>query len=133
MAKENKPVTSFFQLLDCIFKKNRPTPEEISKHTNQWMLNMMLSCDLTMAPIAHELSKFKMTNEDYFEFLWTAIPKCNKFIKYNASKMKKEQDAHRIMEYYGCNYQHAKTYVQLIEDSEMVQINDYFDKRGIKK
>lgn len=132
--KEAKPIGSFFDMVSVILeKKPKPTDEEIKKHCNQYMINMMLSCDAQLAGIAHEMSKLNINNNMYFDCLYNGIPKCKKYIKWNATKAKKEQDILYLMEHFSCTQSLAKQYVKLIEKDEMDEIRDYFTKRGVLK
>lgn len=127
-------VKSFFDIVNVILeKKPYPSDEDIQKHCNQYMINSMLSCDVQLADIAHEMSKIKVTNKMYFDCLYNGIPKCKKFIKWNATKAKKEQDIQYLIEYFGVSQTIAKSYVQLIEESELQEIRDFYEKVGIIK
>ena len=127
-------VKSFFDIMNVIMKKQPiPSDEDIQKHCNQWMLNMYMSCDMTLAPLAAELAKYNITNKQYFDLLYNAIPKNNKFIKWEASKAKKEQDIKYIMEYFGCSYQIAKQYNGIMDDAEIKTIREGFENRGMRK
>lgn len=122
-----------FDFLNVFFeKKTIPTPEEIHKDCNQYIINMTLSCDKLFAGIAHEMSKLKISNKMYFDCLYHGLPKGKRFIKYNASKAKKDQDISYLMDYYNCSQQVAKEYSHLIDESEMKQIREFYEKRGLK-
>jgi hypothetical protein len=128
------PVKSFFDIVTIILeKKAYPSDEDIQKHCNQYMCNQMLSCDVQLAEIAHEMGKLKITNKMYFDCLYNGIPKVKKYIKWNATKAKKEQHILYLMEWFRCSQTTAKSYVQLIEKSEMDTIVEYFEKRGVVK
>jgi len=129
-----KPIGSFFDMVNVIFEKKAiPTEEEIKKHCNPYMINMMLSCDAQFTGIAHEMSKLKISNKMYFDCLYNGLPKIKKYIKWNAKKAAKEQDILYLMEYYGCSQTTAKTHEKLIDKGEMDSIRDSFTKRGILK
>ena len=130
----SKPITSFFGITDCFLKKtNYPTNEEIQKHCSQWMINMQLSCCEPLTQLAHELSKLKISNKDYFDFCYYGIPKMNTFIKYNASKAKSDQEIKWISEHFSCNIEHAKQYIQLLPEQEKEDILDLYRSRGKNK
>jgi hypothetical protein len=138
MAVEKKAkaveIKSFFDIVKVILTKAPyPTDDEINKHTNQYMINMMFSCDEQLAGTAHQMSKARITDRMYFDCLYHGLPKTNKFIKWNAAKAKKEQDVQYLMEYFGCSQLLAKQSEQLIDKSEMDYIRDFFTKRGIVK
>jgi hypothetical protein len=114
-------------------KKPRPTDEEIEKHTNIWMLNLYFSCDKQLSELAHQLSKMKLSNKEYFDLCYYGIPKMKSFIQYNAKKVVKEENVKMIMEYYGYNYHNAKQASEIISDNEMKEIVSFFKDRGIKK
>jgi hypothetical protein len=128
----SKPITSFFGITDCILKKTPiPTDAEINKHCSVWMINMQMSCCEQLTQLAHELSKVKLTNKDYFDFCYYGIPKMNVFIKYTAQKAKKDQEVKWIAEHFGCNIEHAKQYMQLLQEKEKEEIFEGFTNRGI--
>lgn len=129
----SKPVKSFFDIVNCLFDKNRPTDEEIDKHCQQWMVANLLSCDLALVPVAEIITKSKMSNYECFEFLWNVLPKQKKFIKYNATKAKEDRDVKYIMDFYKCSQKDAKSYRELISKDEMTKIIDFFENRGVKK
>lgn len=130
----SKPITNFFGITDCILKKtNIPSDEEIQKHCSQWMINMQISCCEPLTQLAHELSKLKLTNKEYFDFCYHGIPKMNIFIKYNATKAKKDQEVKWVSEYFGCNIENAKQYMQLLSEDEKKDIFEYYTNRGMKK
>ena len=123
---------SFFDIVSILLeKKPYPSDEDIQKHCNQYMINSMLSCDSQLTEIAHEMSKLKISNKMYFDCLYHGLPKVKKYIKWNASKSKKEQNILYIMEWFRCSHSNAKLYVDLIEKNEMQSIIDYHEKRGI--
>ena len=127
-------ITKFFDFLNIFFeKKEIPTQEEIDKHCNQYMLNQTLSCDMQLAELAHEMSKLKISNKEYFDCLYYGLPKGKRYIKYNASKTKQDENIQNIMTYYNCSQQTAKEYSHLIDDKEMKYINDLYEYRGIHK
>lgn len=122
-----------FDFLNIFFEKKKyPSNEEIEKDLNQYILNMTFSCDQQLATLAHELTKLKLTNKMYFDLLYYSMPKCKKFIKYNASKPKKLQDIQYLMEYYKCSQQTAKEYHDIISEDDMKLIRDVYEKRGLK-
>jgi hypothetical protein len=127
-----KPVKSFFDIINCLFEKNRPTNEEIEKHTTQWMVANLLSCDLALVPVAEIITKSKMSNYECFEFLWHILPKQKKFIKYNATKAKEDQDVQYIINFYKCSQKDARSYRELISKDEMKKITEFFENRGKK-
>lgn len=122
-----------FDFLNILFEKKQiPSDEDIEKYCNQYVINMTLSCDKQFTEIAHEMSKLKLTNKMYFECLYYGLPKGKRFIKYNASKAKKEQDIQYLMQYYSCSQQTAKEYIQVISDKDMKNVREYFENRGPK-
>lgn len=130
----SKPITNFFGITDCVLKKsNIPTDEEIQKHCSQWMINMQMSCSESLTQLAHELSKLKLTNKEYFDFCYYGIPKMNIFIKYTAKKAKQDQEIKWISEYFSVSLEQAKQYNKLLPEDEKQQIFEYFNNRGIKK
>lgn len=136
-TKEKAPpkgISSFFDIVDILLKKKPiPSDEDIQKHCNQYMVVTYLSCEAQFAEIAHEMAKLKITNKMFFMCLYEGLPKCNKFIKWNASKTKKEQHIVHLMEYFGCSQITAKQYLQLISKEELEKINDIYENQGIKK
>lgn len=127
-------VSSFFDISNIILKKlPRPTDEEIDKHSGPWMLNMQYSCSEALVGLAHELSKIKLSNREYFDFCYYGIPKMNVFIRYTATKAKKDQEIKWISEHFGCNIEHAKQYMKLLPEEEKSLIFEGFLNRGIKK
>jgi hypothetical protein len=69
----------------------------------------------------------------YYDFLYEALPKGKRYIQYNAGKAKKDQDVSYLMTYFGTSQQTAKEYSDIISDSEMKEIRDYYEKRGTNK
>lgn len=130
---KTKTINSFFDIANCIFEKNYPSLDDINKHTNTWMLNMFLSCDPQMAEIAHELSKLKISNKQYFDILYYGLPKGKRYIPYNAQKAKKEEDVEYIAKYYKCNHENARVYRNLMDDDEAKRIREIYTKQGAKK
>lgn len=125
------PVKSFFDIVNILLeKKPYPCDDDIKKYCNQYMVNSMLSCDPQFAEIAHKMAQLKITNKMYFDCLYHGLPKCKKFIKWNATKAKKEQDIQYLMEYYGISQTKAKSYVQLIQKEELQFIRESFENRG---
>jgi hypothetical protein len=125
------PIKDFFGIVNVILeKKPYPTDEDIKKHCNQYMVGTMLSCDIQFTGIAHKMAQMKISNKMYFDCLYHGLTKCKRFIKWNATKAKKEQDIQYLMEYYGISQSNAKTYEQLIDKDELTFIRDYFEKRG---
>ena len=127
-------VKSFFDISNIILKKLPiPSDEEIDKHSGPWMLNMQYSCHEQLVSLAHELSKLKLSNKEYFDFCYYGIPKMNVFIRYTATKAKKDQEIKWISEYFGVSIEHAKQYMQLLPEEEKNNIYEGFINRGIKK
>lgn len=127
-------ITKFFDFLNIFFdKKEIPTQEEIDKFCNQYMLNVTFSCDSGLVELAHEMSKLKISNKEYFDCLYYGLPKQKRYIQYNAKKVKADQDVKYVMEYYNCSQQTAKEYVSLMTEEELKSIADMFEKRGIIK
>jgi hypothetical protein len=123
-----------FDFLNIFFeKKKHPTIDEINKDCNQYILNMTLSCEKGFTVLAHELTKIKISNKMYYDFLYEALPKGKRYIQYNAGKAKKDQDVSYLMTYFGTSQQTAKEYSDIISDSEMKEIRDYYEKRGTNK
>lgn len=130
----SKPILNFFGITDCILKKtNYPSDEEIQKHCSQWMVNMQMSCSEPLTQLAHELSKLKLTNKEYFDFCYYGIPKMNIFIKYNAKKAKQDQEIKWISEYFSVSLEQAKQYIKLLPEDEKQQIFEFYTNRGMKK
>lgn len=124
-------IKSFFDIVSIILeKKPYPTDEEIQKHCNQFMICSMMSCDAQLAGIAHEMSKMKISNKMFFDCLYNGIPKCKKYIKWNATKTKKEQNILYLMQYFNCSQANAKSYIQLIEKYELDHIVGIYENRG---
>lgn len=122
-----------FEFLNiCFEKKKHPTDQDIDKYLNQYLLNMVLSCDKALTGLAAELSMVKITNKMYYDCLYYGLPKTKKYIKYNAKKAAKDEEIQWLMEYYNCSQQVAKEYHAIISDEEMKEIKTYFTKRGIK-
>ena len=127
-------IKSFFDIMSCIMeKKTIPSLEDINKYTNQYMCNIYLSCDQQLVGIANEMAKIKVSNKMYFDCLYYGIPKCKKYIKWNASKVKKEQNIKYLIDYFKVSPETAKQYVGIIDKKEMQFIIDFFEKRGIVK
>jgi hypothetical protein len=124
-------VKSFFDIVSIILeKKPIPSNEVIQKHCNTFMISQMLSCDIQFTGIAHEMAKLKISNKMYFDCLYYGIPKCKKYIKWNATKAKKEQNIQYLMDYFGCSQLTAKAYEQLIDAKELNDIREFFENRG---
>jgi len=122
-----------FDFLNIFFEKKKiPADEVIMKSCDQWILNMTLSCSKNFTEIAHEMSKLKINNKMYFDFMYFGIPAGKRFIKYNASKSKQDKHIKYLMEYYHCSQQIAKDYAALIDESEMKNIVAYFENIGTK-
>lgn len=122
-----------FEFLPIIFEKKKiPSDEDIEKYCSQYLLNLNLSCDRQFVGIAHEISKYKISNRMWFDCLYYAIPKGKRYIPYTATKAKKDQEVLYLMEYFGCSQQTAKEYSFLIDEDEMKEIKNYFEKRGLK-
>lgn len=129
-----KNVKSFFDIMDIILKKHDyPDEEEVKKYCSIWLLNMQMSCSESLTQLAHELSKLKLTNKEYFDFCYYGIPKMNIFIKYTAKKAKQDQEIKWISEYFSVSLEQAKQYIKLLPEDEKQQIFEYFNNRGIKK
>ncbi len=130
----SKPITNFFGITNCFLKKEPyPNDETIEKNTVQWMCNNQISCFEPLTQLAHELSKVKITNKEYFDFCYFGIPKITSFIKYNAVKSKKDQEIKWISEYFSISLEQAKQYFLLLPEEEKVKIFEFFTNRGIKK
>ena len=125
-------VKSFFDVANIILEKKQGDyiPD---KNCNQFMLNSYFSCDQSFVGIAHEMSKLKISDKAYFDCLYYGLPKIKKFIKWNATKAKKEQHIQYIMEYFKCSHETAKDYLILIDDKELKYIISYYEDRGLKK
>jgi hypothetical protein len=132
VPKEQKKISSFFDLINIILeKKPYPSDEDIKKHCNPYMLNLTFSNDQQLAGIAHEMSKYRISNKMYFDCMYHGIPKCKKFIKFNSTKAKKEQDIVYMMEHFGVSLSIAKDYIKLIDETELQEIRDFYEKRGV--
>lgn len=123
-------VKSFFDIVNAILEKKQVSREDIQAQCNQYMVGSMLSCDASFAEIAHELAKLKLTNKMYYDCLYHGLPKIKKFIKWNASKAKKEQNIMYLMDYFKCSQNTAKEYESLIEPKELEQIVEHYKTRG---
>lgn len=124
-------IKSFFDIVSIILeKKPIPSDEDIQKHCNQFMICSMLSCDVQLAGIAHQMSMMKVSNKMFFDCLYNGIPKCKKYIKWNATKAKKEEQVTYLMRYFNCSQSNAKLYIQLIEKSELEYITKIYENRG---
>lgn len=127
-------ITKPFDFLNVVFeKKTYPSEEEIDKFCNQWLLNATFSCDASLVELAHEMSKLRISNKEYFDCLYFGLPNKKRYIQYNAKKSKTEENIKYIMDYYGCSQQTAKDYAVLIDEEEMKKIKDFFEKRGKSK
>jgi exonuclease III len=127
-------VKSFFDIVSIILeKKPYPSDEDIQKHCNPYMVGTMLSCDPQLVEIAYEMSKLKISNKMYFDCLYNGIPKCKKYIKWNANKAKKEQNIKYLIDYFKVSPEIAKQYVGIIAENEMQFIISFFEKRGVAK
>ena len=127
-------IKSFFDIVSIILeKKEIPSDEVIKKHCNQYMINQMFSCDSQLSEIAHEMSKLKISNKMFFDCLYNGIPKCKKYIKWNATKAKKEQNIKYLIDFFKVSPETAKQYVGIIDKKEMQTIIDFFEKRGVAK
>lgn len=127
-------VKSFFDIVNIIFqKKSIPSEEDINKHCNQYMINQLLSCDSQLVSLAFEMSKLKISNKEYFNCLYYGLPNTKKFIKYNASKVKEDEDIIYIMQHFNCTKEVAKDYIKLIDKNELKEIINFYTKRGIIK
>lgn len=127
-------INSFFDVMNVIFEKKAiPTNEEIDKHCNQYMMNMLLSCDQQFTEIAHVMSIMKISNKEYFDCLYYGLPKGKRYIPYNAKKTKKDQEVLYVMDYFKCSQQVAKDYLNVLDENELKTIITFYEKRGIKK
>lgn len=127
-------IKTFFDIFKIIQNKlPKPDAETINKHTNIWMINNIMSSDKTYCIIAHELSKYNMSKNEYFDFLYNFIPKNPKYIKYLAKKESVEKDIQYIQEFYGYNREKATSALDLISNDELTEIKRYFEKRGLQK
>lgn len=127
-------IKNFFDIFNCITSKQRPTDEEIDSFTNQWMINLLMSSDLSLAPLAFEMSKMKVTNRQYYEVLDRFIPKCKKYIRWNATKAKKEEETLILMQHFGCCLQNARQHAIIMDEAELKGIiSSYRDlERGLE-
>lgn len=134
LPKQNKTqVVKPFDFLNIFFeKKEIPEDAVINNLCEQWILNMTLSCDRQFAEIAHEMSKIKITNKMYFDCMYYGIPEGKRYIKYNAKKATRDKEIQYLMEYYNCSQQVAKEYQAIIDETEIKEIKEYFEKRGMK-
>lgn len=127
-------ITKFFDILNVFFeKKEIPTPEEIQKYCNQFMLNQTLSCDQQLAEIAHEMSKIRISNKEYFDCLFYGLPKGKRYIPYNAKKAKKENDVQYIMKFYKVSADVAREYYDLMDEKEIKGLAELYENQGVKK
>ena len=128
-----KTIKNFFDIITCMFEKHYPSIEDINKHTNIYMINMVLSCDEHFVKLANEMSKLKLTNKQYFDIMYYGLPKGKRYIKYIASKTKKLEDEKYLQEWFGVSQDIARGYVELIDPKEMKEITEYYEHRGIYK
>jgi len=125
---------TLFEEVDILNKKTRyPTSDEI-KSGSQWMLNRMFSCSPTFYPLAVEMNMYStLDNKLHFDCYYFGIPKNKNFIQYNAKKAKTDQLILMIAEFYNCNENIAKDYLELLTKEEIKTVEDYFNKRGRMK
>jgi hypothetical protein len=126
-------IKNFFDILSAVFKKEMPTEEEVELHTNVWMLLSLMSCDEQLAPLAFELSKLKMTKREFFTVLYNVIPKCKKYVRWNATKAKKEEEALILMQHFGCSLRSARQYAVIMDAAELTKIVSAYKDRGLRK
>lgn len=66
---------------------------------------------------------------DYYYFV---VPQRRMFLKFPKA-LKASKDLEYIMNYYNVNERVAKDYLEILDKSEMKEIRDFFEKRGLKK
>lgn len=119
---------TLFEYVDVINKKTK-YPENLSGYS-QWMINKMFSCSQNFYPLAAEMTKYQLSDELHFDAYFYGVPKNTQFIKYNAKKMKAEEQILQIAEFHQVSVEVAKEYVNLISETELKTINEYFKNRG---
>lgn len=123
-----------FDYSNVILKKQKfDEPDEVfEKEFVPFIINRLFSCDQSLALVANEVNRNGFTKRMIFDLYFYGVPKCNKFISYNAKKAKAEKELQYIMEYYKCNMTTAKDYQVLLSEDDRDKIIEYFEKRGRK-
>jgi len=120
----------------CFTKKPHLSNEELSGYS-QWMMGKIMSNDQSLVFLACELSK-PMDDRMHYDCLYHGLPEIDnkgkgKYIPWNCTKPKKEQEIQYLMEHFQVNQTTAKMYHELISKEEMQYIIFFFENRGVKK
>lgn len=124
---------SLFDFLGSINnKKVYYKSDEELKGYSIWMVNRFLMSEPLYAPVIAELnSSYILTDRMHYDFLFHALPKTNKFMKYGMKSEKKEEVILNVMQYFNVDLRRAKTYMALISEEELESILDFYGKRGL--
>lgn len=125
-------MANLFDFLNSINKKTvyYKTDEEL-KGYSQWMVARFLISEPLYAPVIAELnSSYILSDRMHYDFLYHALPKMNKFLKYNMKKEESEKNLKYLMEYFNVGLQQAKKYATLISTEEFDSIIEHFEHRG---
>jgi len=110
-----------FDYLNSIFLKNKI--DDLSAYS-PFIINRFLSMDKELLPFAFFVnfnSPF-WTKELQYEFLFYAIPKKKRFIKYVKNKGKKLEKLKIIQDWFKINEEEAKEYLKILNDKQIKEI-----------
>ena len=131
-----------FEIVDNIFVKEHYLTLEEREGYSKWMVNKILSNDPTLLFLAQELNK-PIDDTLHYDCLWYGLPKSTykdksgkvkgKYIQYLSKKPKEETEVNYLSEFFRVDVATAKMYHQLIDESEMKSIVEFFENRGVLK
>lgn len=104
--------------------------EEAYKAYSPFMVGRGVAQSLNTVMLAQELNKCVVTDKDmHFDFLFHSIKKQKRYAKW-ARKEDKPEDLELIKQVYQVNEDRALSYLELLDDEQLKQIRESYDKGG---
>jgi hypothetical protein len=123
---------NLFDFLNSINKKTvYYSKDEDLKGYSIWMVNRFLVGEPLYAPVIAELnSTYILSDRMHYDFLYHALPKMNKFLKYTMKKEAEEKNLKYLMQFFNVDIERAKKYSTLISKEEFDNIIEHYEHRG---
>ena len=104
--------------------------EDITGYS-EYIMKLLLSSDKDYCKVANILNKIgqhRLPDRAFYDFYYYLIPQNNKYLKY-PKKLSEIKMIEYLQEYFLINENLAKKYYELLEEEELTEIKNYFERK----